>query len=179
MYSKAKVGEHPVHPMIVAYPITFYTVSLVAFVVYRFFSADVFWFRLAYFCTFAGVVTAAMAAIPGFIDWAFGIPKESAAKKRGLIHMSLNVGALLIFIANAYLLLGTWNAPMTDVTTPLLVALVGVVLTMAAGFHGWELIATHKVGVTLTPEQERLEPIEKMKQEEHRISSGTPHTVKV
>lgn len=31
MYSKAKIAGHPIHPMLVAFPITFYIVSLIAF----------------------------------------------------------------------------------------------------------------------------------------------------
>jgi uncharacterized membrane protein len=177
MYSKAKIGGHPIHPMIVAFPITFYTVSLIAFVVYQFSNMDPFWFRLGYFCTFGGVITAVCAAVPGFVDWAFGIPQTSAAKKRGLIHMSLNVGALLLFAFNAFKLYGHWDSPLTNVTSLWVVALIGVGLTLAAGYHGWELIATHKVGVSLTPEQERLEPIEKMERKEHEISQARPRTV--
>ncbi|HRO68251.1 MAG TPA: DUF2231 domain-containing protein [Pseudobdellovibrionaceae bacterium] len=171
MYSKAKVGGHPIHPMFVAFPITFYTLSLVAFLVFQFGSREIFWFQLGVFSTYAGVVTALLAAVPGFIDWAFGIPKESAAKKRGLIHMSLNVAALLLFAFNTYQVYGYWNFPMDDVTNLWLVALIGVGLTAAAGYHGWELIATHKVGVSMTPEQERLEPVEKMSRKDHEVAS--------
>jgi uncharacterized membrane protein len=177
MYSKAKIAGHPIHPMIVAFPIAFYTVSLIAFLVYQYGGMETFWFRLAYFCTFAGVGTAVLAAIPGFIDWAFGIPSESAGKKRGLIHMGLNVAALLLFAANAYNLYGKCDVNLSDVTGYWVIALVGVLLTLAAGYHGWELIATHKVGVNLTPEQERLEPVEKMSPREQRTSPMHPQTV--
>lgn len=174
MYSKVKFAGHPLHPMIVAFPITFYTVSLIAFVVYQNWITEYFWFQLGYFCTFAGVATALVAALPGFIDWAVGIPKESAAKKRGLIHMGLNVAALLLFGFNAYQLYGNWYTPFADATNLWVVALIGVVLTAAAGYHGWELVATHKVGVSMTPEQERIEPTEKMSRHEHEVSRTQP-----
>jgi uncharacterized membrane protein len=173
MYSKAKIAGHPIHPWLVAFPITFYTLSLVAFLVYQFVSRDVFWFQLGYFSTFAGVVMAGLAAIPGFIDWAIGIPRQSAAHKRGLIHAAFNVGALVLFIINAFRLSGSWNFPFADVTGLWVIALIGVALTLAAGYHGWELVATHKVGVSLTPEQERLEPVEKMDRKDHEV--GTRH----
>ncbi len=170
MYSKAKIAGHPIHPMIVAFPITFYTVSLIAFVVYQFANTEIFWFRLGAFCTYAGVLSALAAAVPGFIDWAFGIPKESAAKKRGLIHMALNVTALILFAINAYRVYGNWYTPVEDASGLWIVALIGVCLTVAAGYHGWELIATHKVGVSMTPEQERIEPVEKMDRKDHEAS---------
>lgn len=48
---------------------------------------------------------------------------------------------------------------------------------MLVGWHGWNLVATHKVGVTLTPEQERLEPVDKMSPREHRIDTRKPQGV--
>lgn len=175
MYSKAKLGGVPLHLMFIAFPIAFYTTSLVAFLVYQFAIPETFWFQLGYFSTFAGVGTAVLAAIPGVIDWATGIPKESAGKKRGLIHAGLNVAALVLFSLNAYMLYGSWNTPMTDVTGIWAIALVGVLFTIGAGYHGWELVAVHKVGVSLTPEQQRLEPIEKMDRKDHEVSRPMTH----
>ena len=169
MYSKVKIGGHPIHPMLVAFPIAFYTTTLLAFVIYQYFNPDIFWYKLAYFCNFAGVFTALFAAVPGFMDWAVGIPKSSAAKKRGFLHMLLNVGALTLFAINAFLIYGTWDRPLTDVTTAWVLSLMGVGLTMVAGFHGWALIAVHKVGVTLTPQQEILEPTGKMDRHQHEV----------
>jgi uncharacterized membrane protein len=171
MYSKATVRGHPIHPMLVAFPIAFYVTSLAAFLVFQFVNQDIFWFRLAYFCTYAGVVTALVAAVPGFIDWAFGIPKESAAKSRGLLHMGLNVTALILFTITAVRLYGEWNNPPLTVTGYWVFAFLGVVLTLAAGYHGWELIATHKLGVNMTPSQERLEPIDKMDPRDHKFDT--------
>jgi len=46
MYSKAKVGGHPVHPMLVAFPVASYTGALVGFVVYAA-NGHQFWLNLA------------------------------------------------------------------------------------------------------------------------------------
>jgi len=177
MYSKAKIGGHPIHPMIVGFPIVFYTLTFVGFAMYRFWSQDLFWYQLGYFSAFGGVITAVLAAIPGAIDWAFGIPKTSAAKTRGAWHALLNVGALLLFASVAYRVRGTWNLPIEEFTGVLSLSLAGLVLTMVAGFHGWELIATHKVGVSMTPEQIRLEPVEKMKRKDHEVSAAQPRPI--
>jgi len=177
MYSKAKIAGHPIHPMIVAFPISFYTLSLIAFAVYRFGNLDIFWYHLGYFCTYAGVATAVLAAIPGFIDWFFGIPRETAARKRGIIHMVLNVTSLVLFIINAVMLSGHWNVPRTSLTSILVLSVIGVGLTVAAGYHGWELIATHKVGVSLTPDQERIEPIMKYDRKSHETNTLNPRPV--
>jgi len=157
MKTKVNLSGHPVHPMLVAYPITFYTVCVIAYAVYNWANADLFWFRLGYFCNLAGIGTALLAAIPGLIDWGFGIPKQTPAKRRGLLHASLNVTALILFSISAYLLSGLWESGPGFIGAPFWLALVGLVVTMVAAYHGWEMIATHKMGVNLSPQQERLE----------------------
>jgi uncharacterized membrane protein len=176
MYSKAKIADHPIHPMIVAFPITFYTLTPIAYGIYQFGSHGLFWYHLAFFSNIVGVITAVLAAVPGFIDWAFGIPNTSAAKSRGLLHMGLNVAALILFVISGAMLLGNWDIPLDNVVSPFVLSVIGALTTGFAGYHGWELIATHKVGVTLTPEQERLEPVEEMSPEAHKFSKH-PRTV--
>lgn len=170
MYSKAKILGHPIHPMLVGFPVAFYTGTLVAFIVYAS-SHDPFWLRLANIANWAGVVTGAVAAVPGLIDWATGIPRGSAASRTGLIHMALNAGSLTTFLVNAIVYSGRWNdvslaiqhsgrwseaLPAAD--TGIVLSAIGVLLMLAAGFFGWSLVQDHHVGVHLSPEQERLEP---------------------
>lgn len=158
MYSKAKLLGHPIHPMLVAFPVAFYTGTLAAFIVYQA-TLDTFWCRVATVANWAGVAMALVAAVPGFIDWAVGIPRNSAAKTTGLLHMGLNVSALLVFFANAVVYTDRWDQPMPSGKTGIVLAAIGVLLTLPAGFLGWSLVQDHHVGVRLTPEQERLEPV--------------------
>ena len=58
MYSKAKIAGHPIHPMLVAFPITFYVLTLVGFIVYATISPDIFWYKLSYFLNYAAIATA-------------------------------------------------------------------------------------------------------------------------
>jgi uncharacterized membrane protein len=155
MYSKVKILGHPLHPMVVAYPIALYTATLVAYIIYAAHN-DPFFFKVAVAANIAGIVLAAVAALPGFIDWAVGIPSDTAAKSHGLTHMLLNVGALVIFIINALIHTGNWDKP-SGTTSGIILALVGVLLTVGAGYFGWTMIQTDHVGVELTPDQERLE----------------------
>lgn len=157
MYSKLKLFGHPIHPMLVAYPIALYTATLVAYILYALLG-DIFWFRFAFVTNVAGVLMALVAAIPGFLDWLVGIPNGIRAKSDGLKHLLLNVTALLIFAINLLFYLGQWNASNPNPLLAVLLSLVGVVLTVAAGFFGWTLIQNHHVGVELRPEQARYEP---------------------
>jgi uncharacterized membrane protein len=157
MYSKVKVLGHPVHPMLVAFPVAFYTGTLVAFIAYAA-SSEPFWYRVGWVANWAGVATAAVAALPGFIDWAVGIPRHSAAKRTGLIHMGLNVTALVLFLICAIVATNHHDDAVPPANSVIVLSLLGVLLTLPSGFLGWSLVQDHHVGVKLSPAQERLEP---------------------
>jgi len=158
MYSKANIAGHPIHPMLVGFPITFYVLTLVAFAVFNGAdNPDIFWYKLGYFSNYAAIVTALITAVPGFIDWAMGIPNKTAAKTRGLIHMSLNLLTLALFIGNAYLIEGTWDSGKTSLGSSITLTAIGCILLMGAGYFGWELVRRDKVGVHMTAEQETIQ----------------------
>lgn len=158
MYSKAKILGHPIHPMLVGFPVAFYTGTLVAFIVYAT-TLNVFWFHLAGVANWAGVVMAAVAAVPGLLDWAIGIPRSSAAKKTGLVHMALNVASLLLFLISAVTTSNHWDEALPAAGVQTVLSALGVLLTLPAGFLGWSLVQDHHVGVQLSSEQERFEPV--------------------
>jgi uncharacterized membrane protein len=157
MKSKVTIAGHPIHPMLVGFPVTMYVTATVCFIANAM-GASPFWFRVGVYANLAGVIAAAVAAIPGFIDWALVIPSGTPAKATGLAHMGFNVASLLVFTLNVIL---QWPHR-ADVVPPvglsIALTVLGTVLTMAAGFLGWKLVQTHHVGVELTPEQERYEP---------------------
>jgi uncharacterized membrane protein len=145
MYSKVKIAGHPVHPMLVAFPVAFYTAALVCYIVYDS-NGYAFWFKVAVVANIAGVAMAALAAIPGFIDW-LNIPSDSRAKKTGLFHLLCNVLALVCYGIVALVVYKKWD----DATPTLGMAIpltgLGFILTMVAGFLGWTLVQKHHVGV--------------------------------
>jgi uncharacterized membrane protein len=183
LYSKVRVAGHPVHPMLVAFPVAFYTATVISFAVYAG-SSDLFWWRMGLLLNAAGVLGAVIAAIPGFIDWATGIPKGSPAKATGRTHMLLNLGALALFTINLLLQTDRWmdlvqtareGGPITSPDAGLALVLTGLgfLLTGAAGFFGWKLVQTHHVGVDLTEEQRRFEPTLTNAQSAPRRGSST------
>lgn len=156
-YSQITMAGHPIHPMLIAYPIALYTATLVAFIIAAARGGDTFWFKVAVVANIGGVIMAAVAALPGFIDWAMGIPAGTAAKAHGLRHMLLNVVALVLYLINAVAHAGQWSSAHPDTAWGIVLALLGVLCTVGAGFFGWTMIQTDHVGIQLTPEQERLE----------------------
>jgi uncharacterized membrane protein len=152
MYSKIKIFGHPIHPILVAYPIAFYTAALVCYIVYNS-NQNVFWFKVAYVANIAGIIMAAVAALPGFIDWLF-IPSNTQAKKTGLFHMLCNVVALVLFAASFFMQKNNWDNPNADVGSSIILSIIGFLITGVAGFLGFALIQKHHVGVhPFTPEE--------------------------
>lgn len=157
MYTKVRIAGHPVHAMLVGFPVTLYVVTFACFLACSL-GADPFWYRVGVYSNLAGVVLAAVAAVPGFVDWAFGIPTGNPAKSTGLFHMGANVVALLLFGLNLWIV---WSHRL-DVAPPVgssvVLPALGVAFTLVAGFLGWRLVQKHHVGIELSKEQERLEP---------------------
>jgi uncharacterized membrane protein len=166
MYSKVKIAGHPVHPMLIAFPVTFYTTTLITFVVYAI-TDNVTWWQIALRANVAGLITAAIAALPGFIDWMTGIPENSSAKRTGRNHMLLNLATAVLFLINLIVYRNQWSASVNgnvadtafapDPTIAIVLSALGVMSMLAAGFLGWTLVQTHHVGVDLSDEQRRLE----------------------
>jgi uncharacterized membrane protein len=171
MYSKAKLLGHPIHPMLVGFPVAFYTGTLVAFIAYAA-TTNPFWYRVAGVANWAGVVMAAVAAVPGLVDWATGIPPRTSAKKTGLLHMALNVASLVVFLISAIIATNHWDDALPPTATGVVLSAIGVLLTLPAGFLGWSLVQDHHVGVKLTAEQERLEPPPALESERRRPATS-------
>jgi uncharacterized membrane protein len=162
MYSKIKIAGHPLHVMLVGFPVAFYTAAFVSFACYHT-NQNPFWFKMAVTANIAGVVMALVAAIPGFVDW-LNIPSTKRAKRVGVVHMLCNVTALLLFAINAYVQYQKWDDIQPNESPAILLTGLGFVLTLVAGYLGWALVQSHHVGVLLTDEQKRMEPLDGVKE---------------
>jgi uncharacterized membrane protein len=153
MLSKARIGSHPLHPMLVAVPITSYLGTFAGLAVYAG-TGDLFWFRLALWANVVGVVSALVAAVPGLIDYLTVVPRGTIARKTGAVHAVANVVALGLFAINLYLLYDAWTGRFEPpITAGLLLTGGGILLTGAAGFFGWEMVQRHHVGVLDRPDK--------------------------
>lgn len=150
MYTKAAIAKHPIHPMLIGFPVALYTATVAALIIYTA-NGDTFWYRAAFWANLGGVVMAAVAAIPGFIDL-MGLPERSRARATGYRHMACNVLALVLFAAScAALGTGLYSAHgALDAGLPLLLSVVGAASTVLAGWFGWALVQTHHVGIKPT-----------------------------
>ena len=66
--STVQIAGHPLHPMLVPFPIAFLVGTLVSDIVYRA-TADEFWATASYWLLVAALVMAALAALAGLTDF--------------------------------------------------------------------------------------------------------------
>ena len=142
MRSKAHIKSHPLHPILVGFPITFFISTLL-------FDAAGVWrnnesfLQTAFYLQILGILSAVAAAIPGVIDYIKVIPPRSSAKKRGTQHAVLNSTALLIFI-------GAWvnkNSDDPGITILIVFEFLAVILMGVGGWLGGTLVHRNQIGV--------------------------------
>ena len=146
MASKASIGGHPVHPMIIPFPLALWTTSFVTDVLF-YFTRQTTLPLISKFLLAAGCIGAVVAAIPGIIDWTS--IKHPGVKRIANWHARLNIIALLIFAASLYLRMKSGGASMVSygLKVPVLLSLVGVILIAISGWLGGALSFEHGVGV--------------------------------
>ena len=146
MASPASLGGHPVHPMLIPFPIALWVFSLVADVIYLWRGNPVWRDWVAFYTLLGGIIGAALAAVPGLIDWLSITDRE--VKKIANWHARLNVIALLIFAASFYLrTAGGASIVGGSYTIPVLLSVVGVILITISGWLGGEMVFRHGVAV--------------------------------
>lgn len=146
MASPASIGGHPVHPMIIPFPIALWVFSLVADVIYLWRGNPVWRYWIAFYALLAGIIGAVAAAVPGLIDW-LSITDKRLVKIANW-HARLNVIALLIFAASFYLRTTNGSSLVSgNYTIPIVLSLLGVVLITISGWLGGEMVFKHGVAV--------------------------------
>ena len=102
MKSKFAIAGHPIHPMLVALPIGLFAWALAANVIYIGSDSDRTWYEISYWSSIAGIATAFLAAVPGFVD-GFTIARNSEAREKAMLHMTLNLVSVLLMRDNGAL----------------------------------------------------------------------------
>src|SRR5918912_3819377 len=137
MASPASFGRHPVHPMLIPFPIALWVFSLLADVIYLWRGNNIWRDYIAFYALLAGIIGAAVAAVFGIIDW-LSI-KDREVKKVADWHARLNVIALLIFAASWYLRTTNGSRMVSgSLTIPIVLSIVGVILITISGWLGGE-----------------------------------------
>lgn len=142
MESRVKFAGHPVHPMLIVFPLGLLGTAVVFDIIYLIFDTPQ-WAVAAYYMIGAGLVGGLAAALFGWLDW-LGIPAGTRAKRIGLWHGLGNVAVLALFILSWVL---RRENPADPATGAIVAGLTGVVLSLITAWLGGELVYRLAVGV--------------------------------
>jgi nitrite reductase/ring-hydroxylating ferredoxin subunit/uncharacterized membrane protein len=144
MKSRANIKGHPLHPILVSFPVAFFTGTLVFDMLGMIYAKHAFT-ETALYLEIAGICSALAAAVPGLIDFIFTVPPKSTGKKRAAKHGLTNVTMLLLFAAALFCRL---NA---TASSSIIIGLefVGWVLLGFAGWMGGTLVSRNQIGIDI------------------------------
>ena len=150
MTSKASIAGHPIHPMLIPFPIALWATSFVVDVLFYFVRHPTL-LVMAKFMLAAGCIAAIVAAIFGIIDWL--AIKNGEVKRVANWHARLNVAALVVFAISLFLRMGSYSDLVgRRLTIPFFLSFVGVILITISGWLGGELVFRYGIGQTRNEE---------------------------
>lgn len=142
MEAKAKVLGHPIHQMLIVFPLGVLAMSLFFDLIAL--AADLpKLHEAAFYMIAAGVISGLIAAVFGLIDF-LAIPAGTRAKKVGALHGVGNVVVVVLFAASWWLRRD--SVPSPEVLAVILSAVAAGLATLT-GWLGGELVGRLGVGV--------------------------------
>lgn len=140
--STAAIAGHPIHPMLVPFPIVCFTLTLLADIIF-WQTSFLMWQRFAEWLLLAGLLFGALAALAGAVD--FFTRREIRAQKPAWPHAIGNVIVMVLAIVNSLVHAGDgWNSV---VPWGLILSAVTVLLLLVTGWLGGAMVYRHGVGV--------------------------------
>jgi uncharacterized membrane protein len=140
--STASIGGHPVHPMLVPFPIAFLVGTLATDLAF-WGTGDAFWARASAWLVGAGVVMGLLAAAFGFID--FVTIDRARTGSTGWVHALGNLLAVVLSFVSLLFRIG--DAQGSVLPTGLVLSFIVVAILAVTGWMGGELAYRYKIGV--------------------------------
>jgi uncharacterized membrane protein len=139
--STAAIAKHPLHHMLVPFPIAFLIGALATDIAFRA-TDDTFWARGSFWLIAGGIVTALVAAIPGLIDFA------SIDRVRNVwvswVHMIGNLAVVALAALNLWL---RWDDMAAGAAGwGVWISALSTVLLFVSGWLGGELAYRYRIG---------------------------------
>ena len=143
MASRASIYRHPIHPMLVVFPIGLWIFSFVCDVVALYRPENrVFWNDMAFYTMAGGILGAVIAAVPGFIDY-LGL-QDPRVKRIATTHLVLNLVVVILYVFNLGFRL---NQSVETGNSAVLISAIAIVLLAISGWLGGSMVYVHGVAV--------------------------------
>ncbi len=142
MESRAKLLGHPIHQMLIVFPLGLLAMALI-FDIIHLATGVGYWSEIAYWMIAAGIIGGLAAAPFGLIDW-LAIPAGTRAKRIGAWHGGGNLIVVLLYAASWWF---RREAPQNPMTLAYVLSFGGGLIALVTGWLGGELVARLSVGV--------------------------------
>jgi uncharacterized membrane protein len=142
MESRAKLFGHPVHQMLIVFPLGLLATSFVFDIVYLA-TDNTRWADISFWMIASGIVGGLLAAVFGLIDF-LAIPGGTRAKRIGAMHGIGNVIVVGLFAASWLI---RYDVPMVPEPGAVVLSALAVSLALFTGWLGGELVDRLAVGV--------------------------------
>jgi uncharacterized membrane protein len=139
--STAKIGDHPIHPMLIPFPIVCFILTFVADILYTR-THDVTWATASVWLLVVGLVFAALAAVAGLTDF-LGDDRVRGSSD-AVKHMLANVTAVVLELVNVIL---RWRDTGFIDSTGVYISGIVVLILLYSGWKGGDLVFRHGIGV--------------------------------
>ena len=140
--STAQIAGHPLHPMLIPFPVAFLVATFVCDLIF-WRTSNAAWSTASLYLLGAALIMATLAAVAGLTDFLGDqrIRDLSAAWH----HMLGNVAAVLLSSWNWYRRYEGGDAAVLPVGLAL--SFVVVLILLYTGWRGWEMVYRHRVAV--------------------------------
>ncbi len=137
-----QVAGHPIHPMLVPFPIVCFIGALVTDIAYAL-TAEMMWADFSAWLLLVGLVMGILAAIAGLTDFVGNrlIRTQTSAWP----HMLGNLVVLILALFN--FLIHMRDAWTSVVPIGLILSVITVLILPITGWLGWSMVYRHGVGV--------------------------------
>src|SRR6059058_6033648 len=98
-FLEGKPLRHPIHPMLVHFPIGLFILSLLLDLASFGFPSVPNLVRGAFYSMLLGIITALLAAVPGFVDYT-DIRSDHPGKRTATAHLALNLIVVALYGIN-------------------------------------------------------------------------------
>lgn len=139
-HSTARIGKHPIHPMLIPFPIVCFIGVLVTDIVFLN-NQDAGWATASRYLLAIGLGMAALAAVAGLTDF-FGDKRIQGAD--AIKHMLANITAVVLEVVNLAL---RWNSNAQIPRVGIILSALVVLILVYSGWKGGDLVYRHGIGV--------------------------------
>jgi uncharacterized membrane protein len=129
MRTPASLAKHPIHPMLVVFPIGLWIFSLVCDLIGMGVATTGVWFTVALYTMVGGLIGALAAAVPGLIDLLYYKGGAPPVKKIALTHMTINLIVVVLYAVNIWLRISGQES----MKVPVVLSIIGVCMIAVSG----------------------------------------------